>query len=203
LAFSANGRRLASGSWDNTVLIWDLIAPLNSAKLLIKEPGDKEIATWWEDLASEDARRAHAAIWALADAPAASVPFLKKRLKPATEDQAKEISRHIADLDNNTFEVREKASEQLKKLGLAAAPALQKLLEKDISAEVRRRVEQLLSELSNKPILGESLRTIRALSVLEHAGTAESLRLIEGLGKGASEAWLTNEAKAVQRRIKG
>ncbi len=35
---------------------------------------------------------------------------------------------------------------------------------------MRRRVDQLLDNLSNRPLSGEPLRTVGALAVLEHAG---------------------------------
>src|SRR5439155_27014860 len=45
LAFSANGRRLASASTDSTVLIWDLrVAP---------SAGDPTVAAYWQDLKSD------------------------------------------------------------------------------------------------------------------------------------------------------
>jgi hypothetical protein len=73
-------------------------------------------------------------------------------------------------------------------------------LEKKTSLETRRHVEELVESLSG-PISGESLRTLRALAVLEHAGTPEARRLLEALAGGASGAWLTQEAKASVERL--
>src|SRR6202011_3976257 len=102
--------------------------------------------------------RAYAAVWRLAEAPGASVPFLRRRLKLVTDAQVEEIRQHIKDLDNGAFAVRKKAFEQLQNLGPAAAPALRGALDKNVSLEVRRRVEQLLDNLTNKPMSGEPLR---------------------------------------------
>lgn len=199
LAFSADGRRLASAASDSTVVLWDvtLISPERAGAA----PGQQQIAAWWADLAADDAGRAQAAIWRLAEAPAASLPLLRQRLRPITESQANEIARHIADLDSNTFTVRSKAFEQLRNLGLAAAPALRQSLKQNAPLETRRRVEQLLERLTDRPPEGEALRTLRALAVLEHARTPEARRLLEALAAGAPVAWLTLEAQAVCARL--
>jgi RNA polymerase sigma factor (sigma-70 family) len=200
LAFSANGRRLASASSDSTVLIWNLVSMLRPTDALVEQPDEKELGTWWADLAANDAARAYAAVWLLAEAQSVSVPFLRERLKPVPNTQVKEILQHIDDLDNNSFAVREKAFQELRSLGPAAAPALRQALEKKTSLETRRHVEELVESL-NGPISGESLRTLRALAVLEHAGTPEARRLLEALAGGASGAWLTQEAKASVERL--
>jgi RNA polymerase sigma factor (sigma-70 family) len=200
LGFSANGRRLASASSDSTVLIWDLVTLLRSAHAVKEPPGEKGIDAWWADLAANDARRANEAVWQLAEKPSVSVPFIREHLKPVTDTQAKEIRQYIDDLDNNSFAFREKAFQNLKSLGPAAAPALSQALEKKVSLEARRRLEQLVESLSG-PMSGESLRTVRALAVLEHAATPEARRVLQALADGASEAWLTQEAKATVGRL--
>ena len=57
------------------------------------------------------------------------------------------IPRLLADLDDDEFTVREKASTELAKLGELALPALQKALAAEPSPEVRFRVEALLDKL--------------------------------------------------------
>jgi hypothetical protein len=200
LAFSGDDRRLASASCDSTVLIWDLPLALRREGTTGK-PGEKEIAAWWEDLASADAGRAYAAVWGLADVPGASVPLLGERLRPVTEAEVKEVRRYIADLDSDTFAVRKKAFEQLDRLGPAAEPALRKAREKGGSPEVRRRVEELLDRLGSRSLSAEPLRTLRALAVLEHEETPEARRLLRELAGGAAGAWLTQEAQAAQARV--
>jgi RNA polymerase sigma factor (sigma-70 family) len=201
LAFSANGRRLASASTDSTVLIWDLPLALGCAGTRTVGSGEKEVTAWWADLAGADAARAQAAIWRLARSPGASVPFLRRHLKPVAEAEVKEIRRLVTDLDAGAFAVRERAFRQLKALGPAAEAALREALEKKVSLEMRRRVEQLLDGLRNRPMAGEPLRTVRALAVLEQAGTPESGRLLRALAEGAPGGWLTGEARAAFDRL--
>jgi RNA polymerase sigma factor (sigma-70 family) len=194
LAFSANGRRLTSAGWDSTVLLWDL--PLAS-----RQPGEKDVPASWADLLSEDAGRAYAAVWRLAEAPGASVPFLRERLKPVPESQLRAIRQSVTDLGSATFAVRQKAFTRLKDQGPAAEPALREALAKELPLEVRRRLEQLLEGVTGRPASGDWLRTLRALTVLEHAGTPEARRLLRELADGAEGAWLTREARAACERL--
>jgi WD40 repeat protein len=193
LAFSADGRRLASSSLDSTVLLWNLAVGTPS--------GGQDVAAWWADLASADARRGYAAVWRLAAAPEAAVPWVGQHLRPVTGAQMKEIRRLIVDLDSETFAVRDQAFAKLKGRIQDAAPELRRVLEKKVSLELRRRVEALLETLENQPLSGEPLRSLRALMALEYAGTAAARQLLRALADGAPEARLTQEAKASLDRL--
>jgi hypothetical protein len=195
LAFAADGRRLATGSIDTTVLLWDLASPPAGGR------EDKALATWWNDLADADPVRAYAAVWRLAGVPEKSVPLLRRHLKPVAEDDVEEIRQAVADLDSESFAVRAKASGRLRELGLSAELALRQELEKKVSLEVRRRIEQVLGEIRGRPANGESLRLLRALAVLEYAGMSEARRLLRELADGAAGAWLTREARAACARL--
>jgi RNA polymerase sigma factor (sigma-70 family) len=194
LAFSADDRRLASAAVDSTVLLWDLtLRPV--------EPAAADVAAWWSDLAGNDAERAQAAVWRLAEASAVSVPLLRQHLNPVTPDDVKAIHQAIRDVDSETFTVRDQAHRRLEAWGPAAEPALRQALAKNNSLEVRQRIEQLLDQLTSRPLTGEALRTLRALAVLEHADTPEARRLLQVLADGAAEGWVTQEARAAYARL--
>jgi hypothetical protein len=109
----------------------------------------------------------------------------------------------IADLDSGGFAVREKASDELRKLGEVAAPACRKALAGQPSAEVRRGLERLVEEWARQECAPapEQLRVWRALEVLEMAGTAEVRDVLAALAKGAAGAHATEQAKdALARR---
>jgi RNA polymerase sigma factor (sigma-70 family) len=200
LLLSPNGRRVFTALADGTALVWDLTPSFHRGEALANNPGEKELAAWWTDLASDDAKRAYAAIWRLSESPETAVAFLRRRLKPATDADLKEIRRHIADLDSDTFAVREKAFKHLAMLGDAAEPALRRTLENKPSVEVRRRIQLLLEKLGEQLPSGEALRTLRALEVLEHTGAA-GRRLLHELAMGAEGARLTREAAAALTRL--
>jgi hypothetical protein len=96
----------------------------------------------------------------------------------------KQVARWIADLDSETFAVRDKAGEELARLGHAVTPFLRKALEAKPSAEVRHRIEQLLEALR-----GIDLRDVKVpggVTVLEVKDLLARYR--EGLKAGDPSA---------------
>jgi RNA polymerase sigma factor (sigma-70 family) len=199
LSFSTGGRRLASAAGDSMVLIWDLALALNATPLA-QQP-QTALDTWWDDLGGTDAARAYTAIARLAAAPAGSVPFLHKRLKPAPATELQEIRQCIADLGSDEFTVRDKANQRLKVFGPSAATLLGEALQENLPLETRRRVQQLLDSPDSRASVGEPLRTLRALTVLEQAGAPDARRLLQELAGGAPGAWLTQQAMASCQRL--
>jgi hypothetical protein len=112
----------------------------------------------------------------------------------------RQVAKWVADLDADEFDVREKATQELAKLGPAAGPALKKALEGAVSAEVRKRLESLLAKLSPQGPNDEPVRHDRLLELLERTEGAEARKLLEELAAGAPEARLTRQAKAALRR---
>jgi WD40 repeat protein len=199
LAFSPDGKKLASGSKDTTALLWDVSS--FSAK---SRPHAVTIgaAGRWQDLESENAVSAFNAVCALAAVPDKAVPYLKEHLRPAVAVDAATVNRLIAGLDSEQFEVRKKANEELAKLGEAAVPLIRKALEAGPSAEARKRLEALLANEMQRVPTGETLRSLRAIEVLEMIGTTEAKSVLEGLAKGAPGATVTRAAKESLQRMK-
>jgi hypothetical protein len=209
VAFSGDGKALASGSGDGKVLLWDPTAPGRDGVPKSGLLGEKEIAPLWQSLTSDDAERAYRAIGTLAAAPGGRVvAWMKEHLKPAaaparpTADPVR-IVRLIADLDDDDFEVRQKASEELRQLGELAGPAMRAALDKTASAEVRRRLEKLLERLEGAPVPAEELLAVRGVEVLERVGSPEAKELLRGLAKGYESARLTREARSALERLGG
>ncbi len=86
-------------------------------------------------------------------------------IAPVVPSDAKQLERWIADLDNDKFETRDKATEELKKLAYAAGPALRKALANSPSAETRRRLELLIHELQGIDL--QQLQVPAGVTVLE------------------------------------
>jgi hypothetical protein len=75
------------------------------------------------------------------------------------------------------------------------------VLKGKIPLETRRRLEQILKHLSLVPT-PESVRTIRAIMVLERIGSADAQGVLATLADGAPGARETEEAKASLERLK-
>jgi RNA polymerase sigma factor (sigma-70 family) len=204
VSFSPDGRLLASTGRDSTALVWDLTGKPGPPAARGKPLTAKELESAWADLAVEDAARAYQAICRLAAAPDESLPYLRKHVRPVAPVDEKRVARLIADLDSDEFAVREKAADELDKLGESAAGAVRQALAGRPSAELRRRLEALLDKQAAEEWAPapDRLRAVRALEMLEQVGTPEAKKLLAELAQGAPEAWLTREAKAALGRLK-
>jgi RNA polymerase sigma factor (sigma-70 family) len=202
LTFSADGSRLISGSGDSTALVWDVGNRFDArnASAALKTA---EVESLWADLASKDAARAYRAIHRFALSPSSAIPFMRNHLCPVPLVDEKRIARLLADLDSDDFTARQKATAELEKLGARALPAYRKALESKPSLEVRRRLEDLLEKAGPAwwDVSGERLRSLRAVEVLELAGTTEARELLRKIAAGAEGMRLTEHAKAALRRL--
>jgi RNA polymerase sigma factor (sigma-70 family) len=201
LAFAPGGRLLASGSSDTTGLLWDLARTGPTGEPTASKLTSGDADSLWTDLADGDGAKAYRAVWSLALAPGEAVPFIKERLRPSTGVDEKRVARLIQELDADDFAAREKASEELEKLGEAAAGELRKVMKGSSSAELRRRAEQLLSKFEGPEGSPPRLREVRAVEVLELIGTPEAGTVLQDLAKGAAGSRLTQEAKASLERL--
>ena len=202
LAFSPDGSILLSSSGDKTVLCWNVAAILRR-RASSKELSAAKLSELWTDLASKDAAHAQRAVADLIQVPEAALPFLEKSVPPLTPAQMTRIAALIADLDSEQFTLRERAAEELAKLGDSVVPSLRKVLIEKPSLEMRRRIEALLEPIDARQLSPEglALRAIRAMQVLETIGTPQARRILEGLAHGAAEALLTLEAKVALQRL--
>jgi WD40 repeat protein len=199
VAFSADGRTLATGGSDTTVLLWDVAALVKQAITL--EPRAAELADLWEALAADDATRAYEAQVRLTQHPNRATALLSERLKPATAPTAARLSRLVADLEAEEFEVRQRALHELRDLGELAEPALRKALAGKPSSELRRQIELLLDRLSAPVAEPAQARELRAVELLETVGTTEAQAVLQNLARGVPEVELTRQAQAALRRL--
>jgi RNA polymerase sigma factor (sigma-70 family) len=200
VSFSPDGRCLATGSSDTTVLVWDVAAFTRTRASRAVELSTAALQERWTALAGDDPGKAFDAICTLAAAKQ-TVPFLKERLNPAVAPNAEQVAKWIADLDSKKFEIRRKAGEELRRLGAAVVPALRQALENSPPLERRRRLEELLGRIETQSLSAEELQVWRAIEVLERLGTSEARRLLDALAGGAAEALPTTAARAALNRL--
>ncbi len=200
VTFSPDGRTLFSGGGDSTILAWDVTGRMAGGKFLAADLTPAELQAAWEDI-TDDGAKAHRAVWALVAGAKQSLPLLRERLKPAGAANLKRLGQFLKELDDDAFTVREKASEEIARLGPPAVPALKKALAAGPSAEVRVRIRRLLEVLDGQGERMQTLRQARGVEVLEHIGDADARRLLQALAGGAPDAPLTAEAKSALRRL--
>jgi RNA polymerase sigma factor (sigma-70 family) len=195
LAFAPDGRTLASGSADSTILLWDLAGSPTNGKVLPAALTPKDLDGLWSDLAG-DAAKADRAWWALLGAPEHSLLLMKDRLRPVPPADAQQVAKLVSDVDSQSFAVRDKAIRTLVDMGEAAEPALRKTLEGNPTLEVRQRLEQILDKRGP-----DILRQLRAIDALEHMGTAEARQLLHALSTKAHNPRVAQAAEAAVQRL--
>ncbi|HEY8503330.1 MAG TPA: hypothetical protein VIL46_02030, partial [Gemmataceae bacterium] len=199
LAVSPDGRTIATGHADSTILLWDATLRGGVRGGPLTPAGADAL---WADLAGADARRAYAALWRLADDPERSLPLLRRRLRPVTPAGPEVLRPLLRALDSSRFGEREAAERELRTLGDRARPDLLEALGANPSAEQRRRIEAVLAGWNRHgPLEGEALREVRAVQVLERIASAGAREFLEELAGGMESARLTREAKAALRRM--
>ena len=170
LDFGPDGRKLASGSADTTVVIWDLAVP--------KPDTGSDWSVHWDSLAGKDAGKAYRAMTAIAARGNKALAFIKERISRPKVSQI-ELRRLLANLDHASIDRREEALRALDRLGRPAIPALREELKTLDSAEARSRVAELITSWERQiPLVpGERLRQLRARILLNWIGTVEAKEL--------------------------
>jgi WD40 repeat protein len=202
IAFAPDGKTLATGAADTTILLWDAA----KSRKALSEPQTSDITateaeSLWRDMGGDDTGKAIRGVQKLALAPQQAVPLLSERLKPAARVDGKKIDGWIADLESETFAVRQEAYANLLKVGVQGVPALRKVLASSPPLETRKRVEELVERLTDGTLSAEQLRVVRAVEVLERMGTPEARRVLRTLAEGAPGELSTREAQSALARM--
>jgi hypothetical protein len=155
----------------------------------------------WDGLAGTDATEAHQAILEMSAVPGDAVPFLERLLRPAEPPEPKRVAKLIEDLDNDSFQVRERASRELEKIADLVRPALQSANAESNSVELRRRAQALLKGTDFPLSSPELLQRTRAVEVLARSASPATKQLLRALARGAPGALLTERAQGALSRL--
>ena len=120
----------------------------------------------------------------------ALIQDLRDQSKPLPCDQ---FNRLLADLDDDDFDIRERASARLARLGERVEGQLRRVLEGSLPTEARRRVAAALKIIQKQK---QPPDCVRALEYLSAHDAPENGELLQVLAEGAPDARLTQQAKA-------
>jgi WD40 repeat protein len=201
VAFSANGRLVYSSGVDKTILVWDVGGLTGKGRQSPLSAG--QLAKLWEQLGDADAALAYKAMRQLDNYPGQAIALLRQHLKAAPSPDAEQLAGWITDLADPVYAVRARATAALEKVGESARPALRQALRKKLSLEQRRRLEAVISRLSQEPTLPPQLKLLRAVELLEMMASPEARAFLAELSRGAPEALLTEEAVVALQRLRG
>jgi sugar lactone lactonase YvrE len=192
--------RVASAGDDGAAVVWDG-AETAAIRRPAPAPDEVRVETMWAALAAEDAAAAYDALWGLVALPQQAVPYLRNRLPrqvPADPDKVRTL---LAQLDDEQFAVRERATRELAQLGDAAEPLLREGMATTRSAEVAQRLQVLLGSAPPVSDDAEMLRALRSVEVFERIASPEARAALEELSTGISGSRLKGRATAALRRL--
>lgn len=191
VSIGADSRTVLSGGEDAQAYLWSL-------RPLMERGAKPSLDSLWSALAGEPAK-AYRALWIMSESKEASA-FLRGKLVPVKPVSNERLRKLIADLESDTFAVRERATKAFAELGDRASPAMREALRNKPLLETRKRLEDLIQRVEKKVLSADELRIVRAIDVLERQGSAEARTLLKTLAAGAPGALLTREARAALNR---
>ncbi len=174
-----------------------------SGKAPAVPPADLEAP--WGDLLGKDPSKIYSALGRFSQSGAEGVSFLAARLRIIPPDPTR-LKRLLAELDADDFFVREKATEELGKMGESVEPALRAARQATTEPEVKDRLQVLLAAIEESRGIpmppGEPLRRLLSLQALEMSGTKEAFSVLEALSKNSPSSFERDEAARVASRLK-
>src|SRR5262249_33143385 len=135
LAFSPDGKSVATGHYDGSVLVWKV----PQAAVARLTPAERDAA--WDELAGETATARRAVARLVAD-PEAALALSKAKFQASAPPADVDVPPLIRALDSRAFAEREKATTRLREAGPKAERALREALP-TATPEMKERIERV------------------------------------------------------------
>jgi RNA polymerase sigma factor (sigma-70 family) len=197
-AFSPDGRSLACGKADRTILFWDLTGRAEAGKLQPIRLTKNDLARLWGELQANDGTVIRRAIWELVAGAQDAVPFLREKLRHKPVDSSR-IAALIKDLGSESFPIRAKAAKELEDWWDAAEPMLQQKLKEPVTLELRLRLEQVIQKMDLWSVPHQPIA--RAVEVLEHIASSDARQVLQEVAARETSPRLADEAKGALQRL--
>jgi WD40 repeat protein len=198
LSIAPDGKKLASGQNDGTILLWD-VASCHDSFRKRRRFQDEELAQLWQQLGDE-ASVACRAMGMLALAPEQATALLRQHLRPITIVDEKRLKQLLTDLNDEDFDVRERADKELYELRGQSEVALERAAATPLPLEAKSRLTTLLAK-SPPTLSPEILRVRRSLQLLEWIGSADAHALLKTMAHGNDGALETPAALQALERL--
>jgi hypothetical protein len=196
--------RLLSGGEDGKILVWELAGAAVAKPRAPLEPvaQEKEWQAAWHALGG-GAEESYRAMEQFRADPDSWLMFLDARLEPLFTMKQRLISL-LLKLESEKFNVRQKVSEEMEKLGELTIPFLEEKLQEQLTLETKRRIERVITRVTPADPEAPSmfLRLWRAIEILEALATPSARATLLRMSRETPDARIRREAEAALARLK-
>lgn len=159
----------------------------------------------WDALMGADREKGTAAVRAFLAAAPDQVAYIGEKLGKLAVDKdvLARVQKLLKDLDADAFEARDRATDELVKLGPTAFEAVKELASAAPNAEVGYRAKLVLRRMNaaGAPV-GTAGRLARVVRVLERANTDAARALLDQMAEGEYGFEVAPDARAARARLK-